>query len=53
MGDKTNNNQNILIHSLMGNTSGKNDTQTLTSLLNNTTVKAASQGEEQAKKGSE
>lgn len=52
MGDK-NNNQNILTHSLMGNTTGKNDTKTLTSLLNKTTVKTTGQGEGQVKKGSE
>lgn len=52
MSDK-NNNQNILTHSLMGNTAGKNDAKTLTSLLNKTTIKTTSQDEGKVKKGSE
>ncbi len=40
MENKENKDQSLyLIHSLMGNTSGSNNTQTLTDILNQTTVK--------------
>ena len=41
--DSNNNSQNFLTHSLVGNTTGKNNTQTLTNLLNQTTVKPSNQ----------
>ena len=36
-------NQNYLTHSLTGNTSGNNNTQTVVSILNQTTVRPVSQ----------
>lgn len=35
--------QGYIIHSLVGSTSGNNNTQTLTNILNSTTVKPTSQ----------
>jgi len=47
--------QGYIIHSLVGSTSGNNNTQTLTNILNATTVKPASQSTNtsQTQKGSE
>ena len=51
------NNQNILTHSLKGNTSGSNSVQTMIDILNKTTVKPSVQSAElntnQSKKVSE